>query len=171
MHLNDLREKSIEELTQTATEMKVDNPGGLKKHEIIFAILKTHAKNDEEIFGSGVLEILPDGFGFLRSPTYNYLPGADDIYVSPSQIRRSGLRKGDSIEGQIRPPKEGERYFALLKVKEVNAQSTDKHKKTVLFDNLNSFIQIKRLNLSTNQIITPRESLICSFLKGLGSVV
>ena len=93
MHLNDLREKSIEELTQMATEMKVDNPGGLKKHEIIFAILKTHAKNDEEIFGSGVLEILPDGFGFLRSPTYNYLPGADDIYVSPSQIRRSGTKK------------------------------------------------------------------------------
>ena len=147
MHLNDLREKSIEELTQMATEMKVDNPGGLKKHEIIFAILKTHAKNDEEIFGSGVLEILPDGFGFLRSPTYNYLPGADDIYVSPSQIRRSGLRKGDSIEGQIRPPKEGERYFALLKVKEVNAQTTEVHKKTVLFDNLTPLYPNKKIEL------------------------
>ena len=124
MHLNELREKSIGELTQLATDMNIENPGALKKHEVIFAILKARAKNNEEIFGNGVLEILPDGFGFLRSPDYNYLPGADDIYVSPSQIRKYGLRKGDSIEGQIRPPKDGERYFALVKVGEVNLQTS-----------------------------------------------
>ena len=147
MHLNDLREKSIKELTKTATEMGIENPGGQKKHELIFTILKTHAKNDEDIFGSGVLEILPDGFGFLRSPIYNYLPGADDIYVSPSQIRKYGLRKGDSIEGQIRPPKDGERYFALMKVLTVNNQTSEVHKKTVLFDNLTPLYPNKKINL------------------------
>ena len=116
MHLNDLREKEIEELTTMAEELQIENPSNLKKHELIFAILKATAKDDKAIFGNGVLEILPDGFGFLRSPLYNYLPGADDIYVSPSQIRKFGLRKGDSVEGEIRPPKEGERYFALVKV-------------------------------------------------------
>jgi transcription termination factor Rho len=119
----------------------------LKKHELIFDILKTHAKNEIEIFGNGVLEILPDGFGFLRSPGYNYLPGADDIYVSPSQIRRFGLRKGDSIEGQIRPPKEGERYFALLKVNVINTQSPEDHKKAVLFDNLTPLYPERKINL------------------------
>jgi transcription termination factor Rho len=147
MHLNDLREKSIKELTKTAAEMGIENPGGQKKHELIFAILKTHAKNDEDIFGSGVLEILPDGFGFLRSPIYNYLPGADDIYVSPSQIRKYGLRKGDSIDGQIRPPKDGERYFALMKVLTVNNQTSEVHKKTVLFDNLTPLYPNKKINL------------------------
>jgi transcription termination factor Rho len=147
MHLNDLREKSIEELTIKAAEMGIDNPGGQKKHELIFNILKTHKKNDEDIFGSGVLEILPDGFGFLRSPLYNYLPGADDIYVSPSQIRKYGLRKGDSIEGQIRTPKDGERYFALLKVMEVNSQTSEEHKKTVLFDNLTPLYPEKKIDL------------------------
>ncbi len=147
MHLNELREKNIEELTKLATEMEIENTGALKRHEVIFALLKTHAKNKEEIFGSGVLEILPDGFGFLRSPVYNYLPGADDIYVSPSQIRRFGLRKGDSIEGQIRPPKESERYFALLKVNSINAQTPGDHKKTVLFDNLTPLYPEKKINL------------------------
>jgi len=147
MHLNELREKSIGDLTQLATEMNIDNPGALKKHEVIFAILKARAKNNEEIFGNGVLEILPDGFGFLRSPDYNYLPGADDIYVSPSQIRKYGLRKGDSIEGLIRPPKDGERYFALVKVSEVNLQTSEKHKKTVLFDNLTPLYPEKKINL------------------------
>ena len=147
MHLNELREKSIGELTQIATEMEIDNPGALKKHEVIFAILKARAKNNEEIYGNGVLEILPDGFGFLRSPDYNYLPGADDIYISPSQIRKYGLRKGDSIEGLIRPPKDGERYFALVKVSEVNLQTSDNHKKTVLFDNLTPLYPEKKINL------------------------
>jgi transcription termination factor Rho len=147
MHLNDLREKDIAELTTMAEELQIENPSNLKKHELIFAILKATAKDDKAIFGNGVLEILPDGFGFLRSPLYNYLPGADDIYVSPSQIRKFGLRKGDSVEGEIRPPKEGERYFALVKVNEINSQSPEKHKKTVLFDNLTPLYPEKKINL------------------------
>lgn len=147
MHLNDLREKDIAELTTMAEEIQIENPSNLKKHELIFAILKATAKDDKAIFGNGVLEILPDGFGFLRSPLYNYLPGADDIYVSPSQIRKFGLRKGDSVEGEIRPPKEGERYFALVKVNEINSQSPEKHKKTVLFDNLTPLYPEKKINL------------------------
>ncbi len=147
MHLNDLREKDIAELTTMAEEIQIENPSNLKKHELIFAILKSTAKDDKSIFGNGVLEILPDGFGFLRSPLYNYLPGADDIYVSPSQIRKFGLRKGDSVEGEIRPPKEGERYFALVKVNEINSQTPEKHKKTVLFDNLTPLYPEKKINL------------------------
>jgi transcription termination factor Rho len=147
MHLNDLREKDIAELTTMAEELQIENPSNLKKHELIFAILKATVKDDKAIFGNGVLEILPDGFGFLRSPLYNYLPGADDIYVSPSQIRKFGLRKGDSVEGEIRPPKEGERYFALVKVNEINAQTPEKHKKTVLFDNLTPLYPEKKIDL------------------------
>jgi len=147
MHLNKLREKDIKELTKLASETGVDNTAGLKKHEIIFALLKNQAKNDESIYGEGVLEILPDGFGFLRSPGYNYLPGADDIYVSPSQIRRFGLRTGDTISGEIRPPKDGERYFALLKIKDINFQTPEKHKQTVLFDNLTPLYPERKINL------------------------
>lgn len=149
MHLNDLREKDIEELTRIATESEIENAAGLKKHELIFALLTKKSKENEEIFGEGVLEILPDGFGFLRSPSYNYLPGADDIYVSPSQIRRFGLRTGDTIAGQIRPPKEGERYFALLKVNHINFQDPEKHRQTVLFDNLTPLYPNKKINLES----------------------
>ncbi|MFT6068218.1 MAG: transcription termination factor Rho [Bacteriovoracaceae bacterium] len=149
MHLNDLREMEIKKLNKMAEEHKVENAGSLKRHEVIFAILKSNAKNKQDIFGGGVIEILPDGFGFLRSPGYNYLPGADDIYVSPSQIRRFGLRKGDSIEGQIRPPKDGERYFALLKVDTVNGHSPEDHKKTVLFDNLVPLYPERKINLES----------------------
>lgn len=147
MHLNELREKDIKELAKMAQDLKIENPAGMKRHEVIFALLKQSAKNNEEIFGGGVLEILPDGFGFLRSPTYNYLPGADDIYVSPSQIRRLGLRKGDTCDGQIRPPKDNERYFALLKVNSINLQTPEQHKKTVLFDNLTPLYPEKKINL------------------------
>lgn len=149
MHLNDLREKEIKELIVMGENLKVENAGGMKTHELIFAILKTTTKNKEEIFGSGVLEILPDGFGFLRSPGYNYLPGADDIYVSPSQIRRFGLRKGDSVDGQIRSPKDNERYFALLKVETINGHTPEAHKKTVLFDNLTPLYPEKKINLES----------------------
>ena len=149
MHLNDLREMEIKELTKLAAEVGVENSSALKKHEVIFAILKEKATQGEQIFGGGVLEILPDGFGFLRSPSYNYLPGADDIYVSPSQIRRFGLKKGDSIEGEIRPPKDGERYFALLKVSTINDQTPEQHKKTVLFDNLTPLYPEKKINLES----------------------
>lgn len=147
MHLNDLREKAINELTKMATEIGIENVGTMKKHEIIFAILTHHAKNDEGIFGEGVLETLPDGFGFLRSPGYNYLPGADDIYVSPSQIRRFGLRTGDTVSGQIRPPKEGERYFALLKVNHINFREPEVHRNTVLFDNLTPLYPNQKIEL------------------------
>jgi transcription termination factor Rho len=147
MHLNDLREMEIKKLNDLANELKIENSGAMKKHEVIFAVLKAKANNDGQIFGGGVLEILPDGFGFLRSPGYNYLPGADDIYVSPSQIRRFGLKKGDSIEGEIRPPKDGERYFALLKVSTINDQTPEKHKKTVLFDNLTPLYPDRKINL------------------------
>jgi len=147
MHLSDLREKEIKELISMATDLKIENPSSMRRHELIFAILKTMAKNNEDIYGGGVLEILPDGFGFLRSPGYNYLPGADDIYVSPSQIRRFGLRKGDTTEGQIRPPKDGERYFALLKVNKINFQTPEVHKKTVLFENLTPLYPEKKISL------------------------
>ena len=149
MHLNDLREMRIKELNEMASKVGVENPGAMKKHEVIFAILKTKASKAEQIFGGGVLEILPDGFGFLRSPGYNYLPGADDIYVSPSQIRKFGLRKGDTLEGEIRPPKEGERYFALLKLMSINDQTPEKHKKTVLFDNLTPLYPQEKVTLES----------------------
>lgn len=147
MHLSELREMSIEDLSKMAKKSKIDNASSKKKHEIIFALLTKKAKEDEAIYGNGVLEILPDGFGFMRSPGYNYLPGADDIYVSPSQIRKFGLRTGDTIEGQIRPPKEGERYFALLKVDTINTQTPEKHKNLVLFDNLTPLYPEKKINL------------------------
>ncbi len=147
MHLNDLREKEINELAKMAADLEIENPGAMKKHELIFAILKAHAKKEQEIFGEGVLEILPDGFGFLRSPSYNYLPGADDIYVSPSQIRRFGLKKGDSVQGSIRPPKDNERYFALLKVDNVNTLTPEQHKKCVLFDNLTPLYPEEKIEL------------------------
>ena len=147
MHLNDLREKEIKELTKMAGKLEIENAASMKKHEIIFALLKKTAEENEAIYGEGVLDILNDGFGFLRSPGYNYLPGADDIYVSPSQIRRFSLRTGDTIKGEIRPPKEGERYFALLKIETINTQTPEKHKQTVLFDNLTPLYPNKKINL------------------------
>lgn len=147
MHLTKLREKEIKELSNMASKAGVENSSTMKKHEIIFALLKKTSEDDESIFGDGVLDILPDGFGFLRSPGYNYLPGADDIYVSPSQIRRFGLRTGDTITGEIRPPKEGERYFALLKLETINLQTPEKHKQTVLFDNLTPLYPEQKINL------------------------
>ncbi|MBF0312560.1 MAG: transcription termination factor Rho [Oligoflexia bacterium] len=157
MHLNDLREMSIEELTAMATKAGIENAAGMKRHEVIFALLTKHAKNEEAIFGEGVLETLPDGFGFLRSPYYNYLPGADDIYVSPSQIRRFGLRTGDTISGQIRPPKDSERYFALLKVNTINFKEPEQHRKTVLFDNLTPVYPQEKIKLEVDsKSISPR---------------
>jgi transcription termination factor Rho len=150
MHLNDLRELSIEELTSMANGVGIENAAGMRRHEIIFALLTNHAKNEEAIYGEGVLETLPDGFGFLRSPSYNYLPGADDIYVSPSQIRRFGLRTGDTVTGQIRPPKDSERYFALLKVNHINFREPEAHRQTVLFDNLTPVYPQSRIHLEVD---------------------
>ena len=147
MHLNDLREKNIKELTKLAEEYEIENSAGMKKHEIIFALLKNHTKKDEAIFGEGVLQVLPDGFGFLRYPGYNYLPGADDVYVSPSQIRKFSLRKGDTILGEIRPPKDKEKYFALVRIKTINFKKPADHKKTILFENLTPLYPEKKINL------------------------
>ena len=136
MHLQELKEKTPSELLAYAEELEVENASMLRKQDMMFAILKQLAENDVAIFGSGVLEVLPDGFGFLRSPESNYLPGPDDIYVSPQQIRRFGVRTGDTIEGEIRAPKESEHYFALTKVNKINFEEPDKVRHRVTFDNL-----------------------------------
>ncbi len=124
-----LKAMTISELNKVAKDLNVNGVSGLKKQDLIFKILQGQAEREGNMFGEGVLEILPDGFGFLRSPNYNYLPGPDDIYVSPSQIRRFDLRTGDTVSGQIRPPKEGERYFALLKVRPVTLKSRTRRRK------------------------------------------
>lgn len=150
MDLAELKLKKITELTTLAKQYRIEGYSTLRKQELIFEILKTHAAREEKNGGSrgnGVLEILPDGFGFLRSPDYNYLPGPDDIYVSPSQIRRLGLKTGDSIDGPIRSPKEGERYFALLKVDSVNFESPEKNREKTLFSNLTPLHPEQRINL------------------------
>ncbi|WP_333606884.1 transcription termination factor Rho [Arsukibacterium sp.] len=157
MHLTELKLKPISELVELAESMGQENMARLRKQDIIFAILKAHAKNGEEIYGAGVLEILQDGFGFLRSSDSSYLAGPDDIYVSPSQIRRFNLRTGDSISGLIRPPKEGERYFALLKVSEVNFGRPEQARNKILFENLtplhaNSRLRLERGNGSREDI-------------------
>ncbi|MFN8846157.1 MAG: transcription termination factor Rho [Bdellovibrionales bacterium] len=146
----DLKAKNIQELTGLASKMKIENAAGLRRQDMIFEILKRAAKLNVDIFGAGVLEILPDGYGFLRSPDYNYAPGPDDIYVSPSQIRRFGLRTGDTVTGTVRPPKEGERYFALLKVDTLNFETTEQSKDKILFDNLTPLYPQKRLKLEHN---------------------
>jgi len=128
LNIVELKEKSINDLSKLAREMKVEGASTMRKQELIFGILQAQTEKSGFIFGEGVLETLPDGFGFLRAPDYNYLPGPDDIYVSPSQIRRFNLKTGDTISGQIRPPKETERYFALLKVEAVNFEDPEKGK-------------------------------------------
>ncbi len=144
MNLSELKLKSMPELMDLAVQYNVENPNGMRKQELIFALLQSCASQNGAIFGEGVLEILPDGFGFLRSPMYSYMPGPDDIYVSPSQIRRFGLRKGDVVSGQIRPPKEGERYFALLRVGEIGFAPPEASRNLVLFDNLTPLYPDKR---------------------------
>ena len=147
MNVYELKQKSMQELTELATEYNVENPSNLRKQELIFSILQSCSSQNGNIYGEGVLEVLPDGFGFLRSPMYNYMPGPDDIYVSPSQIRRFGIRKGDVVSGQVRPPKEGERYFALLRVEEVGYNSPEESKKLVLFDNLTPLYPEEKFNV------------------------
>jgi len=149
MNITELKAKTISELSQLGTELAVPGIAGMKKQELIFKVLEAQAQRDGFIFANGVLEILPDGFGFLRSADYSYLPGPDDIYVSPSQIRRFDLRTGDTVSGPVRPPKEGERYFALLKVDAVNEESPEAVKHKILFDNLTPLHPFKRLKLET----------------------
>jgi transcription termination factor Rho len=149
MNIVELKEMTISELSGVAKKLHVNGTSGLRKQELIFRILEAQTEKSGLIFGEGVLEILPDGFGFLRSPSYNYLPGPDDIYVSPSQIRRFDLHTGDTISGQVRPPKESERYFALLKVEAINFENPDQAKDKILFDNLTPLYPDERIHLET----------------------
>ena len=151
MNLSELKEKPISDLNGIARDLNVQNYGGLRKQELIFKILQAQAEKDGLIYAEGVLEVLPDGFGFLRAPDYNYLPGPDDIYVSPSQIRRFDLRTGDTISGQVRPPKDTERYFALLKVEAINFETPDQAREKIFFDNLTPLYPMERLRLEHEQ--------------------
>ncbi|MEK7729299.1 MAG: transcription termination factor Rho [candidate division KSB1 bacterium] len=166
MDIAELKAMKIAELTKVAQELNVQGAAGLKKSDLIFRILEEQTKKEGLIFADGVLEVLPDGYGFLRSPDYNYLPGPDDIYVSPSQIKRFGLRTGDTVSGQIRPPKENERFFALLKVEAVNFENPDVAKSKILFDNLTPLYPLKRIKLEHD----PRDytSRIMNLLSPLG---
>ncbi|AKP72377.2 Transcription termination factor Rho [Piscirickettsia salmonis] len=171
MNLTKLKRKSAAEAMEIAQQMGIDNITRARKQDVIFSILKGHAKNGEDIFGDGVLEILPDGFGFLRSSDGSYLAGPDDIYVSPSQIRRFGLRTGDTVSGKIRPPKEGERYFALLKVDTINFEPPENARHKVLFENLTPVFASERMvmecgNGSTQDITSRIVDLVSPFGKG-----
>ncbi|MDW8314415.1 MAG: transcription termination factor Rho [Rhodovarius sp.] len=152
MHLSELKAKSPAELLAFAEELGVENASSLRKQDMMFAILKVLADNDQAIYGEGTLEILPDGFGYLRSPQANFLPGPDDIYVSPAQVRRFGLRTGDTVEGQIRAPKDGERYFALLKINTVNFEPPEALRHRINFDNLTPLYPNRRLKMENPDI-------------------
>ena len=176
MNLTELKTKSVPELLDIAAEMGLDNMARSRKQDVIFAILKKHAKSGEDIYGDGVLEILQDGFGFLRSSDSSYLAGPDDIYVSPSQIRRFNLRTGDTISGKIRPPKDGERYFALLKVNEINYDRPENAKNKILFENLTPLFAQKRLRMeigngSTEDITARVLDLVCPMGKGQRALI
>jgi transcription termination factor Rho len=149
LNITDLKEMTIQNLTQIAKDLDVAGATGMRKQELIFQILKAQTEQSGFIFSEGVLEVLPDGFGFLRAPDYNYLPGPDDIYVSPSQIRKFDLQTGDTVSGQIRPPKEGERYFALIKVEAVNFEAPDQARDKLFFENLTPLYPLERLKLET----------------------
>ncbi len=136
LDLNQLKEMSINQLSKAAKGLGVESPAGMRRQDLIFSVLQHQTEAEGLIFGEGVLEVLPEGFGFLRAPEYNYLPGPDDIYVSPSQIRRFNLHTGDTVSGQIRPPKEGERYFALIKVEAINFEPPEVSMEKIHFDNL-----------------------------------
>ena len=147
LNISDLKDMSISELTHIAKEMGIEGATGLRKQELIFKVLAAQTEKSGLIFSEGVLETLPDGFGFLRAPEYNYLPGPDDIYVSPSQIRKFDLRTGDTVSGQIRPPKEGERYFALIKVEAINFEAPEQSREKVFFDNLTPLYPDEQLKM------------------------
>ncbi|MDL1968290.1 MAG: transcription termination factor Rho [Deltaproteobacteria bacterium] len=150
MNIVELKDKKISELTDMAKSLNIDGAAGMRRQDLVFALLQAQIEKDGLIFGEGTLEILPDGFGFLRSPNSNYLPGPDDIYVSPSQIRRFNLRTGDTVSGQIRRPKESERYFALLKVEAVNYEDPEVAREKILFDNLTPLYPDRKINLETS---------------------
>ncbi|MCX7823107.1 MAG: transcription termination factor Rho [Syntrophobacterales bacterium] len=149
MNLTEIKRKNIQTLIRLAQEYGIEGASSMRKQDLIFAILQSHAERNGIVYGDGVLEILPDGFGFLRTQDYNYLPGPDDIYVSPSQIRRFNLRTGDTVFGQVRPPKDNERYFALLKVESINYEPPEVAREKILFDNLTPIYPDRRIKLET----------------------
>src|SRR5438128_11525651 len=151
LNITDLKDMSIQKLTQIAKELNVAGATGMRKQELIFQILKAQTEQSGFIFAEAVLEVLPVRFGFLRAPDYNYLPGPDDIYVSPSQIRKFDLQTGDTVSGQIRPPKEGERYFALIKVEAVNFEAPEQARDKLFFENLTPLYPLERITLETAQ--------------------
>ena len=176
MHLTELKQKPVSDLMDMAREMSIDNVGRSRKQEVIAAIVRKQAKSGEDIYGEGTLEILQDGFGFLRSPDSSYLAGPDDIYVSPSQVRRFNLRTGDSIAGKIRPPKDGERYFALLKVDEINSSEANNKTNKVLFENLTPLfpddrLQLERGNGSTEDLTARIIDLVAPIGKGQRAII
>lgn len=168
MNLIDLKEKKVGELAHMAKQFNIEGVANMRRQELIFAILQAQSDKNGVIYGGGVLEILPDGFGFLRAPDYNYLPGPDDIYVSPSQIRRFSLRTGDTVTGQIRPPKEGERYFALLKVEAINYENSDLGGEKILFDNLTPLYPMERISLESEDEPTNYSARIMDLLTPIG---
>ena len=170
MHLNELKDKKPQELLDYAESLGIENASGLKKQDIYFSVLKKFAEKNEEIIGEGVLETMQDGFGFLRSANSNYLPGPDDIYVSPNQIKKYGLRKGDTLEGPIRPPKDGERYFALVETNKVNFIEISKNNKfKTNFDNLTPLYPEKKFNLETEKPDTDLSSRIIDIIAPVGA--
>ncbi len=169
MNLKELKTKSPADLLAYTEELEIDNASTLRKQDMLFAILKRLAERDVAIFGDGVIEVLQDGFGFLRSPEANYLPGPDDIYVSPSQVRRFGLRTGDTVEGQIRSPKDGERYFALLKVNEINFEDPEKVRHRINFDNLTPLYPDERLKMEIEDpSVKDRTSRVIDLISPVG---
>ena len=176
MNLTELKQRNAADIIQLAQDLGLEGTSRARKQDVIFALLKAHAKKGEDIYGDGVLEILQDGFGFLRSSDSSYLAGPDDIYVSPSQIRRFNLRTGDTVSGKIRPPKDGERYFALLKVNEINFEMPEQAKHKVLFENLTPLFANERFNLEigngSTEDLTPRIiDLIAPVGKGQRSLI
>jgi transcription termination factor Rho len=168
MNIKDLKKKKVSELYRIAKELNIEGASGMRKQELIFAILQAQTEKNGLIFGEGVLEILPDGFGFLRAPDYNYLPGPDDIYISPSQIRRFNLRTGDTVSGQIRPPKDTERYFAMLKVELVNYEDPEVARDKILFDNLTPLYPQARFRLEGESDRTNYSARVMDLLTPIG---
>ncbi len=168
MNIKDLKKKKVNELYRIAKDLNIEGASGMRKQELIFAILQAQTEKNGLIFGEGVLEILPDGFGFLRAPDYNYLPGPDDIYISPSQIRRFNLRTGDTVSGQIRPPKDTERYFAMLKVELVNYEDPEVARDKILFDNLTPLYPQARYRLEVDNDFKNYSARVMDLLTPIG---
>ncbi|MFY7927443.1 MAG: transcription termination factor Rho, partial [Oligoflexus sp.] len=173
MNLKELKERKISDLNKLAREFGIEGSSSMRKQDLIFALLQAQSERGGVIYGEGVLETLPDGFGFLRAPDYNYLPGPDDIYVSPSQIRRFNLRTGDTVSGQIRPPKDSERYFALLKVESVNGAPPDPGFDKILFDNLTPLYPMEKFKMEVggSNYSTRIIDIMCPIGKGQRALI